>query len=227
MERRKNLKDTISTFSAQLFVTMLLSGALCTAQSNELTSSATGENGMDSQVITKWQPPYPLNEEEVYQGLLQILRTPVGELSREKVESVFHMKMLNSDRLFPDPLNADPRWYKVFSRAAIDWYFSVGVTVGPELKNFAFTWWDWAQAPKLDGAPMCLDTNRLTEDIRASQLGWVEKVPDPLEVPDHGPIYDHSFYKTNGDHLFLRYQPSNNCLSMLSFSINTNIGAKK
>lgn len=182
---------------------------------------------MDSQVITKWQPPYPLNEEEVYQGLLQILRTPVDELSREKVESVFHMKMLNSDRLFPASLNTDPRWYKVFSRAAIDWYFSIGLTVGPEMKNFEFTWWDWGQAPKLNDLPMCLDTNRLIEAIRTSELGWVEKIANPLVAPDHGPIYAHRFYKKNGDYLFLHYQPSSNCLSMMTFSVNTKMGATK
>ncbi|WP_288392087.1 hypothetical protein [uncultured Herbaspirillum sp.] len=166
-----------------------------------------------------WKPPFPFTPDDIQQKLIQVLRTPADDLSKEKIEKIFDMTIQNSEKLDPASLNADGRWYKVFSHATVDWYFGTGITVVPKASNFGFDWWGRGRYPYPYVVPMCLDARSLSDKIASLNLGWIEKKSDPFQTP-HLDAY--LFYRKEGERISINYLPFTRCMTLFSFSVRTN-----
>lgn len=204
-------------------MTLMLCAHLTLAQSAGVPAASEKEAVVKNSTSTQWGPPYPFTEDDIRQKLVQVLRVPANDLSKEKIEDIFDMKMLNSDRLLPESLNGG-KWYNVYSKTSVDWYFVVGVVVLPKKTNFTFTWWNYSRTPDPYVVPMCLNILPLLKDIEVLKLGWVERLPDPLWKPDHGPSPRHEFFRGKDEWLHVDYVFKTNCLTALTFGVNTTNG---
>ncbi|WP_156479893.1 hypothetical protein [Collimonas pratensis] len=209
---------------------LLLGVALLLAHPNIVYAQAIGTQVepeekviVQNSPLKQWGPPYPFTPDELRQKLMQVLRIQENDLSKEKIEGIFEMKMLNSDRLLPESLN-DGKWYKVYSNASVDWYFAIGISVIPHGTNFGFRWWNLAHSPDPYTVPMCLDILPLLKDIEGLRLGWIEKMPDPLMKSEHGTNPRHYFNRSKDEWLHVDYLPGTNCLTALAFGVNTTNG---
>lgn len=165
-----------------------------------------------------WKPPFPFTPDDIQEKLIQVLRTPADDLSKEKIEKIFDMTIQNSEKLYPASLNADSRWYKVFSNATVDWYFGTGITVVPKASYFGFDWWGRGRSPYPYVVPMCLDARSLSEKIASLNLGWIEKKSDPFHTP-HFDAY--LFYRKEGERILINYLPLTMCMISFDLSVMT------
>jgi len=204
-------------------VPFVLFSHLAQAQSTSVQTEPEKEAAVQNPALQQWGPSYPFGPDELRQKLMQVLRIPANDLSREKIESIFEMKMQNSDKLLPDSLNDESnhgKWYKVYSKATIDWYFSVGIAVVPKMTNFGFRWWNSGNSPHPYVVPMCVDIKSVLKDIKDSNLGWIEVMPD-ARANLYGPYTTHDFNHGKGTRMAVDYLPNTTCMTGFSFIVNT------
>jgi hypothetical protein len=225
-----DIKSRVVKAALQLFfvvIPVLLHPNMAYAQLNNAQVELDNTTVVSSPSVNQWGPPYPFTAEELQQKLVQVLRIPANDLSKEIVEKIFDMRFQNSGKLAPDSLNygLDPKkWYLVYSRSHIDWYFAVGIGVTPQSTNFGFGWWNSDSPPEPYTLPMCMDVQSVLKDINKLNLGWIEELPDPLIVYPHGRIPRLNFNRGKDERLNIDYLPGTNCMTALTFILNTTNG---
>jgi hypothetical protein len=204
------------------------------AQSDQIPSTPNNESNMQNQTSNQWGPPYPFTPDEIQDKLIQVLKVPAYELSKEKVEAIFDMKMVISEKVAPELLNVDPehpekntKWYKVRSEAGVDWYFSLGITVVPNQTYFGFSLWNISKPlPDPPILPMCIDLQKVSEAIEHTNMGW-KLVHAPVTFSLHGYVDTSLYYTRNAnpwDSIRVGYLRGTNCMTALNFEINTQNG---
>lgn len=204
----------------------LLPAHLVQAQSTGMQAKPEKEIVSQNSPLKQWGPPYPFTPDELRQKLMQVLRIPANDLSKGKIEEIFAMQLKNSGTL-PDSISNRPdheRWYGVYSKTAIDWYFSAGISVVPNRTNFGFGWWSLDRLPDPYIVPMCLDIRPLLKDVEDMKLGWLERLPDPLMKTEHEPDARHYLERGKDDRLNIDYLPGTNCMTSFDISITTSNG---
>jgi len=214
---------------------LLIQFNVAIAQSDQVPVAPNRESEMQNQTSNKWGPPYPFTPDEIQDKLMQVLKVPAYELSKEKIEAIFDMKMVISEKVAPELLNVDPehpekntKWYKVRSEAGVDWYFSLGITVVPNQTYFGFSLWNISKPlPDSPILPMCIDLQKVSEAIEHTNMGWKLVTLPPGPPPHHGYV-DTSLYFTRSanpwDSIRVGYLQGTNCMTALNFEINTQNG---
>lgn len=225
-----SVKSRLVTLALQLLfiaAPFLLYTGAANALTPENPSEPKKEVSLQNPSSNRWGPPYPFTAEELQQKLMQVLRIPANDLSKEKVEEIFAMKFQNSGKLIPDSLNTGlghKRFYSVYSKALVDWYFSLGMSVRPTISSFDFTWWAYNNTPEPYVVPMCIDTRKILKDIEVLNVGWIKDLPNPLMVSPHGIIPRHYFSRGKDERLYVDYLPGTTCMTAFDFSIKTTSG---
>ena len=223
-----------NSLDLKLIVMMLLfvQFNVAIAQSDQILPLPNREPAMQNQAPNKWGPPYPFTPDEIQDKLMQVLKVPAEELSKEKVEAIFDMKMVNSDKLIAESFNVDPghpgkntKWYRVYSQEKVDWYFSLFIAVVPNKTVFGFNLWNPSKPlPVPLTLPMCIDLQKVSEAIEHTNMGWKLVTLPPGPPPHHGYV-DTSLYFTKSanpwDSIRVGYLQGTNCMTALSFEINT------
>jgi hypothetical protein len=230
------MRKQVNAACSKLIVVMtllLVQLNVAIAQSDQVPVVPNKESDMQNQTSNKWGPPYPFTPDEIQDKLMQVLKVPADELSKEKVEAIFEMKMVNSHDDATDWLNMDSRdskkntkWHGGFSQSKIDWYFFLGINVIPNKTFFRFGWWDFTKpAPNPIVLPMCVNLQKLSEAIEHTNMGW-KLVHLPLTQPLHGYVDTSLHFTKSGTpwdfaSIKVEYLNGSNCMTALAFQINT------
>ncbi|WP_105532639.1 hypothetical protein [Solimicrobium silvestre] len=214
-------------FLASLCLIVFVPFNAAIAQNDQTGSTVNSGNNSQNQASIKRESPFSFTPDEMQDKLMQVLKIPAKELSKEKVEAIFGIKMGNPGEVGPESLHEESthqrkksRWYKSYIQVGVDWSFSLGITVGPNSTGFGFRWWNLKNSSNPFALPMCIDLQKISEAIEHTNMGW-ELFHDP-----------HGTRHANLSRLFTRsakrfdtvnveYVDGANCMSAFDFDINT------
>lgn len=156
-----------------------------------------------------WSSDFPFDSDTLWGKIKAIITTPKEELTRERIESVLHMKFPNAPHSY-----SQDGWLSV-AKEEIDWYFFIEFIAASKFKYFEFGFPRKENDLGVYKSQFCMSADSFA--LYLNTVGWPQTVARPGHLEPM--LGEFSFYNQEGT-LRIFFDEESRCIQGLTMSLD-------